>query len=165
MAGVDDALGREEPAGPQAPAEQRRAQHQETAGEGSAALLAERYGTAPDPNRRRRLTWIIGGTLGVLVLLVGAWFIVDGLRPTATAQEVGFVVHDETSIEIIFDLTMRPGDRAECTVEALDARWGQVGLLDAQIGPMPDWVNRVHLDVATSAPAASGVVRSCALID
>lgn len=162
---MDDALGGPEPTGQGAAEPKSGSPHQDASSPAAAALLAERYGKAPTPLQRRRLVWIIAAAVAVVGLAVGAWIVIDHLRPSVTAQEVGFVVHDETSIEVILDVTMPPGERAECTVEALDAQWGLVGLLETEVGPMTEWVNRVHIDVATSAPASSGVVRSCTLLD
>ncbi|HLS13810.1 MAG TPA: DUF4307 domain-containing protein [Beutenbergiaceae bacterium] len=162
---MDDALGGPEPTSQPDAEPKSGSQHHGASSPAAAALLAERYGKAPTPRQRRRLVWIIAAAVAVVGLAVGSWIVIDQLRPSVTAQEVGFVVHDETSIEIILDVTMPPGERAECTVEALDAQWGLVGLLEAEVGPMTEWVNRVHIDVATSARASSGVVQSCTLLD
>lgn len=108
---------------------------------------------------------MIGGVLAVFTLVFGSWVAVNQLRPGVSTQEVGFVVHDEQTIDVIFDITMPVGAQAHCTIEALDARFGQVGLLDTDIGPMPDQVNRITIEVTTSAPAVTGVVRSCVLAD
>lgn len=129
-----------------------------------ADLMQQRYGVAK-PVRRRTVV-ILAGVLTVIALGVGAWIAVGHLGRSVTTQDVGFAVAaDQRSVDVTFDITMPPNTTAVCTLESLDARYGQVGLLDAAVGPMPNRVNRVTFTVATSAPPVTGFVRSCDVID
>ncbi len=141
-----------------------------TGGEPAAALpqaeVPDRYGRGKASRRDRILAWSAGGVAVVIAVVVLLWISIDRLSESITAQEVGFeVAEDEASVDVIFDLTMPRGREAVCTLEALDARYGQVGLLDEQVGPYPDRVNRVTITVTTSAPPVTGLVRSCHLVE
>ena len=128
--------------------------------------MAQRYGPARDPRRGRRTTWVLAITLAVLTAAFGVWVAVDRLGPSVSTQEISFfVAPDDTSVEVLFEITMPPGAQADCTLEALDANFGQVGLLDTRLGPFEDRVNQVRIPVATSAPPVTGIVRSCHLLD
>ncbi|MGC0273657.1 DUF4307 domain-containing protein [Pseudactinotalea sp. Z1739] len=136
---------------PQAPADRR---------------LAERYGPVRDARRGRRTMWILAVTVAVLAGAFGLWVATDRLAPSVSTQEISFfVAPDQASVEVLFEITMPPGEQADCTIEALDANFGQVGLLDTRLGPFQDRVNQVRVPVATSAAPVTGIVRSCELVN
>lgn len=133
---------------------------------GASKRLTQRYGPVRDPRRGRRTTWILAMTLAVLTAVFGVWVAIDRLGPSVNTQEISFfVAPDNTSVEVLFEITMPPGAQADCTLEALDANFGQVGLLDTRLGPFEERVNQVRVSVATSAAPVTGLVRSCQLAD
>lgn len=131
--------------------------------EADLELLARRYGEQPSPEQRRRTRVVVASVSAVLGLAVVVWLSLGLLRPGVEARDVGFTVHDETSIEVVFDVTMAPGATATCTIEALNTAFGQIGLLDVEVGPSQSDTVRVTVDVATTELATTGVVRDCVL--
>lgn len=130
------------------------------------SVLSRRYGAPPDARRRRRTLWLLGSVLALLAGAFLTWVIVDELSsPSVSTQDVDFdVAADQRSVDVIFDITMPPGTEADCTVEAVDANFGQVGLLDVRLGPFESQVNRVTITVATSADPVLGKVDSCEVV-
>lgn len=106
---------------------------------------------------------VVASVSAVLGLAVVVWLSLGLLRPGVEARDVGFTVQDETSIEVVFDVTMAPGATATCTIEALNTAFGQVGLLDVEVGPSQSDTVRFTVDVATTELATTGVVRDCVL--
>lgn len=128
-------------------------------------LRAARYGETASPRQRRLRTRLVVVVAAVLGAAVVVWLAIGVLQPDVTSQDVGFTVRDETSVEVVFDVHLPPGARATCTVEALSSGFGQVGLVDVEVGPTDRSPVRVRVDVATSELAATGIVRDCALQD
>lgn len=140
--------------------------HSESAPQGAPAtapeLLAQRYGAPRGPGRRTVI--LLTGALAAVAVAFGAWVAVSHVTASVTTQEVGFqIAADDSSVAVTFDITMPRDAVARCTLEALDARYAQVGLLDVEVGPFTQRVNRVTASVATSAPPVTAIVRSCRL--
>lgn len=128
--------------------------------------LIDRYGPQRDARTSRRTFRILATTLAVLATAFLVWVISDMVGPTVETQEVSFTVaDDQASVEVVFDITMPVGYQADCTLESLDAHFGQAGLLDVRLGPFETQVNRVTETISTSATPVTGNVRSCELVE
>lgn len=123
------------------------------------AALQERYGV-PDPGarRRRRLLLLATGLVAVLGFVVLAVISTD--QPIRT-EEASLRVIDDSAVEVDFIVHMDPGTTAECTVLALNARFGQVGVGHQRIGPVDQRSTAVTTRVATTEPATGARVASC----
>ncbi len=124
--------------------------------------LADRYGTAP--GRRRRRAGYAAGALGLAAAL--GWVVWAGLgqaRADVRWNDVGFAIHGDSSVEVTYDVGKDPAKTAVCTLQALDASKGTVGLAQVTIGPRPQQVTRNVGTVRTSALAVTGIVRDCRL--
>ncbi|MBZ2196602.1 DUF4307 domain-containing protein [Occultella gossypii] len=133
--------------------------------EPSAALLADRYGRRPDGGARRLRARVLIGVLAAVGIAVLVWIAVDMFAPSVDSRDVGFHVVDSESVRVTFDVT-KPAERsAVCTLEALSTGYGQVGLLEVEIGPQPADTVRITSEVATSELATTGLVRACTLTD
>lgn len=123
------------------------------------AALQERYGV-PDPGarRRRRLLLLATGLVAVLGFVVLAVISTD--QPIRT-EEASLRVIDDSAVEVDFIVHMDPGTTAECTVLALNARFGQVGVGHQRIGPAEQRSTAVTTRVATTEPATGARVASC----
>lgn len=123
------------------------------------AALQERYGV-PDAGarRRRRLLLLAAGLVVALGFVVLAVISTD--QPIRT-EEASLRVIDDTAVEVDYIVHMDPGTTAECTVLALNARFGQVGVGHQQIGPVDQRSTAVTTRVATTEPATGARVASC----
>jgi len=124
--------------------------------------VAARYARPP----RRRLGWLLGA-LGVLAA-VGAFALVAGslLDTDVRWQDVSFEVVDDELVQVRFEVYAGEGDRVRCLVRAADARYGDVGQVEVDLGPLPSGgaAGRT-VDVRTVAAAASASVRTCVLLE
>ncbi len=125
-----------------------------------AVRPAGRYG---DDRRGRTGLWIAAGTLMAVIVAWSAWVALGIARqPVHWSDAIG-VQRDAGHLELSFQVTMQPGHRAVCTVEALSSGFGQVGLMDVPVGPSPRSTVTVNVLIPTSEPAVSGNVKACAL--
>jgi hypothetical protein len=78
-----------------------------------------------------------------------------------TADVVSYRVLDAQSVEVEMQVSMPPGTRAVCTVEALSESYAQVGTVDVPVGPSDRHTSRYQVTVQTSQLATTGVVERC----
>ncbi len=116
--------------------------------------------------QRRRLGRVLAA-LGVLAA-VGAFALVavSVLDSGVRWQDVSFEVVDEELVQVRFEVYAREGDRVRCQVRAADARYGDVGQVEVDLGPLPPGGGEGRtVQVRTVAPAASASVRACVLLE
>lgn len=121
----------------------------------------DRYGTASSAARRR--TGI--AVLAVVVIAVLAWFGWAAYRgrEAATGTDVGFVVVDDGTVRVTYDVTKPKDATATCTVEAMDKGFAVVGTVQARIGPAAHGVVRQTTTVRTTNRATTGRVTACSV--
>jgi hypothetical protein len=122
----------------------------------------DRYGRASSPARRRAL---IAG-LAVLVLAALTWFAWAAYsgRQSATGTDVGFVVVDDGTVQVTFDVSKPKDATASCTIEALDPGFAVVGTVAVRVGPADHDVVRRTATVRTTNRATAGRVVSCSVV-
>jgi Domain of unknown function (DUF4307) len=120
-----------------------------------------RYGRVPSPARRRAA--LVAG--GVAVLLALAWVVWAGLGQAADVSwsDVGFVIHDDTAVDVTYDVGKDPSATAVCSLRALDRNKTAVGIAQVTVGPSSAKVTGRTDQVRTSAQAVTGLVDHCAL--
>ena len=129
---------------------------------GPDARLADRYGAAASPRRRR--TRLAAGAVAALLAL--GWVVWAGLGQAdadVRASDVGFRIVSDQRVDVTYDVGKDPGRTAVCTLQALDRGKGTVGVAQVETGPTRERVTRVTAPVRTSALAVTGVVRECVL--
>ncbi|WP_217180307.1 DUF4307 domain-containing protein [Streptomyces sp. AC495_CC817] len=123
----------------------------------TARELDERYGRT----RRRRTPWIIA--IAVAVLAVGAfgWMTVTSQMNAVDADDLGFDLVDDHSVNVRFQVTGVQGKDVTCIVEALDEEFGVVGwkLVDVPAGEAHS--QAVAATVPTVSAATTGLVNTC----
>ncbi|WP_029150834.1 DUF4307 domain-containing protein [Microbacterium indicum] len=125
--------------------------------------LDERYGRTARSSRIA--TWI-----GVIVIVVVGvvwitWITSSGSSAQSIdADDTGFTVTDESSVEVSFRITgAHADDSVYCTLEALDEQYGIVGWKVVEIAPT-DSVSSDYTGVLpTTAEANTGYVTGCRL--
>jgi hypothetical protein len=91
-----------------------------------------------------------------------AWAAYSG-RESATGTDVGFVVVDDGTVQVTFDVTKPKKATATCTVEAMDSGFSVVGTVRVSVGPAEHGVVRRTATVRTTNRATTGRVTTCSV--
>jgi hypothetical protein len=123
----------------------------------TARQLDERYGRT----RRRRLPWILGGTVALVVVAAFGWMIVAQSMSSVDADDLGFDLVDEHTVDVRFQVTGVQGKDVVCVLEALDEEFGVVGWKIVEI-PAGDSHSQARSEsIPTVAEATTGLVNAC----
>ncbi len=123
---------------------------------------AERYGDTPARRRRTRTWGILGGAGTAAVLIAWLWW--AGLaQPTAQfeARDLGWEATGERDISVQFELSVDPGTEMSCAIQALNAQYGIVGWVIADIPASTDRTRVFEQRVRTSETAVTGLLYRC----
>lgn len=125
------------------------------------AIMAARYGRAPEPHvRRRRL--VLAGVLAAVLVVGGIVVQAIGLnRPSVSIQDLGFTVESPTSTTVRFNVVTDPGTTVRCTLIALNENFTEVGFREVVVGPVDAGTTSHEAVVTTSELATTGSVKSC----
>lgn len=126
----------------------------------TSETMAQRYGSRGTSRRQVRIVAIACAVVAAIGLGWVAWGM---LAPSAEGDVSRFTVVDETSIDVVLEVTRPVGRTAVCTIEVLGDGFAQVGLADIRVEPAPTSVSVVQVPIATSAQATVAVVRSCSV--
>src|SRR5690625_7115996 len=122
--------------------------------------LSSRYGAGKQGKMRVlwRVLLIVGGIIFVATAL---WAAFNLSRADVTWKDLGYSVHGPESVTVDFNVTKDPGTSARCTLEALNAHYAQVGLLDVDIPAADRATTRHSATLATQELAVTGIVNTC----
>ncbi|MEV8250688.1 DUF4307 domain-containing protein [Microbacterium sp. NPDC076768] len=123
----------------------------------TAQELDERYGRTP----RRRLPWIIGGSVALLVVGAFSWMTVAQSMGSVDADDLGFELVDEHSVSLTFQVTGVQGRDVVCALEALDEEFGVVGWKIVEIDAAESQSQALTVSIPTVARATTGLVNTC----
>lgn len=123
----------------------------------TARELDERYGRTA----RRPLPWIVLGVLALAGFGYLGWTTVANQMNAVDAADRGFVVVDEHSVDLEFQITAPQGSDVVCAVEAQDEEFGIVGWKILEIPGSEQHTQRVRVSIPTVAEATTGLVKSC----
>lgn len=123
----------------------------------TAQELDERYGRTP----RRRLPWIIGGAVALLVVGAFSWMTVAQSMGSVDADDLGFELVDEHSVSLTFQVTGVQGRDVVCALEALDEEFGVVGWKIVEIDAAESQSQALTVSIPTVARATTGLVNTC----
>ncbi|WP_313279888.1 DUF4307 domain-containing protein [Timonella senegalensis] len=101
--------------------------------------------------------------LGVVVILVAVAVMayIAFAIPTIRGKDVGFNIKSPEVIEITFDVAKPEDWTVECTLNALNENYAQVGTKIVTIGPAETYEQRFSTDIRTTEIAVTAVVDSC----
>jgi hypothetical protein len=119
--------------------------------------LDDRYGR----RRTRRLPWIIAGAVAVLAVGVYGWMTVSQSMNSVDADDLGFVLVDEHTVEVRFQVSGVQGKDVVCVVEALDEEFGVVGWKVVDIPDVARHSQALSTQIPTVAEATTGLVNTC----
>lgn len=119
--------------------------------------VSARY--ARPPRRVSRSLLVAGGVLAAVLAFasVTAAVLADDVR----WRDVGFDVVSEQRVAVTFEVYGDAGDTVRCQVRAADTRYGDVGQVEVDLGPLPARGLVQTVEVRTVAPAVSASVRTC----
>lgn len=123
----------------------------------TAQELDERYGRT----RRRRTPWIIGGAVALLVVGAFSWMTVAQSMGSVDADDLGFELVDEHSVNVSFQVTGVQGKDVVCALEALDEEFGVVGWKVVEIEAGDSHSQARSVTIPTVAAATTGLVNTC----
>ncbi|MFJ3472372.1 DUF4307 domain-containing protein [Microbacterium maritypicum] len=123
----------------------------------TAQELDERYGRT----RRRRTPWIIGGVIALLIVGAFSWMTVAQSMASVDADDLGFELVDEHSVNISFQVTGVQGKDVVCAVEALDEEFGVVGWKIVEIEAGDSHSQARSVSIPTVSAATTGLVNAC----
>lgn len=123
----------------------------------TAQELDERYGRT----RRRRTPWIIGGAVALLVVGAFSWMTVAQSMGSVDADDLGFELVDEHSVNVSFQVTGVQGKDVVCALEALDEEFGVVGWKIVEIDAGDSHSQARSVTIPTVAAATTGLVNTC----
>ena len=124
--------------------------------------LEARYGRTRSRTRREKILGISVGLAVLLVATLWVWWV--GTDPAATqlqSRTIGHEIVDETTVEVIFEVSVEPGTVVECGVEALNTAYGVVGWLQPELPPADSFTTTHVVQVRTSELATTGLVSEC----
>ncbi|PRA82856.1 DUF4307 domain-containing protein [Microbacterium sp. MYb66] len=123
----------------------------------TAQELDERYGRT----RRRRMPWIIGGAIALLIVGAFSWMTVAQSMSSVDADDLGFELVDEHSVNVSFQVTGVQGRDVVCALEALDEEFGVVGWKIVEIAAGDSHSQARSVSIPTVAAATTGLVNTC----
>lgn len=131
---------------------------------GAVTVPPGRYGPPPHPHARRRL--VVGlWALAAVGTAVTLWMGVGMARTPVTWDDIGFRIDGTEQVEVVYDVARRdPSQPVRCTLEALNQRYGQVGVVEVEVPPSTERAVRRADVVRTSEQAVTGIVRYCEVV-
>ncbi len=119
--------------------------------------LDERYGRT----RTRRTPWIIAGVVALLGVGAYGWMTVAQSMNSVDADDLGFDLVDEHTVDVRFQISGAQGKDVVCIVEALDEEFGVVGWKVIEL-PASDSHSTAHAaTIPTVSAATTGLVNTC----
>lgn len=121
--------------------------------------LDERYGRT----RRRGSRWAVAGGAALALTAVGAlgWVTVSGSLSAVDVRATGFVVVDERTVLVEFQVSAPTGSAVACALEAQDVEHGVVGWKVVELPASDTPVRAFRETIPTVAEATTGFVNSC----
>jgi hypothetical protein len=128
----------------------------------TAAALDSRYGRTPARAKRTRLFGLVAA--GAFVVVFAAWVIWAGLIGPQTQLEVndtGYVIVDDSLVQVRYELNVRPGTETSCAVQALNSTFAIVGWKIVDIPASETRVRSLGTDVRTTELGVTGLIYRC----
>jgi hypothetical protein len=122
--------------------------------------VAARY--AARRPRRGRARAVVAAGLGAVAAVTAFVLVTASVLDTDLRwRDVSFSVLDDERVTVRFEVYGSEGDLVRCQVRAADARYGDVGQVEVDLGPLPARGQAATVEIRTVAPASSASVRTC----
>ena len=126
------------------------------------ANLDARYGRGARFSRRQR--WFAASVAVAFGVAIVAWVVWAGLlgdAATFVASDTGHVIVNDALVTVKFDLTVEPGTKMGCAVEALDESFTVVGWKLIDLPASTSRTRSFSVDVRTTEQAVTGLIYRC----
>jgi len=107
------------------------------------------------------MPWIIAGIVALLVVGAFGWMIVAQSMSSVDADDLGFELVDEHTVDVRFQVSGVQGKDVVCVVEALDEEFGVVGWKVVEIPAGDSHTQALSAVVPTVSAATTGLVNTC----
>ena len=106
--------------------------------------------------------WWVVGTIGCTIgVALAVWLGLANSLGRITSTDTGYEVIDQRSVRVEFDVHRPSGEAVTCRLQALDATFGVVGVLDVDIPASQQRTVHREVVVRTSSRAVTGIVETC----
>jgi hypothetical protein len=123
-------------------------------------LLDERYGRRTS-RRRRILWWSLVAVVALGAIAALGWTTIARTIEAVDAVDTGFLVEDEESVTITFQITAPPDRAFACALEAQDEDHGIVGWRIVEFDASGERQRAFTERIPTVAEATTGLVNAC----
>jgi hypothetical protein len=127
--------------------------------------LRERYGHTRRSKIRDK--WLIGSIAAAFVMVFGAWVLwvgLDGTTPAVDAHDIGHTIIDDRTVEVVYDISLPPGENAACALQALNENFSIVGWKIVQIPASVQRVQSFTSTIRTIEPSNTALIYRCWLV-
>ncbi len=107
------------------------------------------------------MPWIIAIVVAVVAIGAFGWMTAVREMQSVDADDLGFDLVDQHSVNVRFQLTGVQGKAVTCIVEALDEEFGVVGWKVVEIPAGDDHSQALSATVPTVSKATTGLVNTC----
>lgn len=124
--------------------------------------LDARYGRTRSRTRREKLLGIVVGVGILLTATLWVWWV--GTDPATTqlqSRTIGHEIVDESTVRVIFEVSVDAGTATTCAIEALNPSFGIVGWTELELEPVDAFTSTHAVEVRTSELATTGLVSDC----
>lgn len=126
----------------------------------TTADLDARYGRTRSPGKVRAW-WITVAVVSVSAVLWFSWGIFADGNNSVRAQDTAFILTDEHSVTIAFQVTAPVGAPIVCALQALDEGFGIVGWRIVEYPAFTSHAQAFVETIPTVGEATTGLVNSC----
>jgi hypothetical protein len=123
--------------------------------------IAERYGRTPGSRRRTLMIGIVAVAAVLLVVVWVLWVGPFGPSSSLESRDLGYVVEEDASVDIRFEVTTEPGTAVSCALQALNQQFAIVGWKILDLAPSDDRTRTFTENVRVTEPAVVGLIYRC----
>jgi hypothetical protein len=123
--------------------------------------LDSRYGRTR--SARHRKPWIIAGAAALALVAGGgmAWGSLGAVNSSVDSDDVGARVIDQYTTSVSFSVSVKPGTRASCALQAQNEQHAIVGWKIVQLSPSEQFTRTFTEAVRTTERATTGLIYRC----
>jgi len=124
--------------------------------------MQQRYGQGRS-KRFDRIFAISVGAFALIAFLVWAVIFTIADSSRVTSRDASYLVNDEFSTSVVFEVTRKPGEEVLCDVKVLNQSYAIVGFKTLYIAPSNSSSSVISTTVNTTELGVTGLVDSCRL--
>jgi hypothetical protein len=124
--------------------------------------LRARYGRTRSWSRREKLIGIAAGLAMLVTATLWVWWVgTDPARTSLQSRDIAYEIVDDTTIRVVFEVSVETGTRVTCAVEALSSAYSIVGWTEVDLPPADAHTATHVVELRTSQRPTTGLVSEC----